>query len=237
MKRFPGHVLSRGRVSETRSERVRIAGPAGEIEALVELPADGSVDGAAPARFGVVCHPHPLYGGTLDNKVVYTLARAFVELGVPSIRFNFRGVGGSAGRYDDGRGETADALAVIAYGRDRWPGAALWLAGFSFGGAIALRAAAQSQSERLVAVAPGVTRIAMEGVGSPGCPWLVVQGDADDVIEPPAVLAWVSRQTSPPVLRVLPGAGHFFHGRLHDLRATVVEFLGPPKEPRPTASQ
>jgi hypothetical protein len=230
MKRFPGHVLSRGRVSETRSERVRIAGPAGEIEALVELPADGSVDGAAPARFGVVCHPHPLYGGTLDNKVVYTLARAFVELGVPSIRFNFRGVGGSAGRYDDGRGETADALAVIAYGRDRWPGAALWLAGFSFGGAIALRAAAQSQSERLVAVAPGVTRIAMEGVGSPGCPWLVVQGDADDVIEPPAVLAWVSRQTSPPVLQVLPGAGHFFHGRLHELREAVLDFLVAQKE-------
>jgi hypothetical protein len=213
-----------------RSERVRIAGPAGEIEALVELPADGSVDGAAPARFGVVCHPHPLYGGTLDNKVVYTLARAFVELGVPSIRFNFRGVGASAGRYDDGRGETADALAVIAYGRDRWPGAALWLAGFSFGGAIALRAAAQSQSERLVAVAPGVTRIAMEGVGSPGCPWLVVQGDADDVIEPPAVLAWVSRQTSPPVLRVLPGAGHFFHGRLHELREAVLDFLASQKE-------
>lgn len=209
-----------------RSERVRIAGPAGEIEALVELPADGSVDGAAPARFGVVCHPHPLYGGTLDNKVVYMLARAFVELGVPGIRFNFRGVGGSAGRYDDGRGETADALAVIAYGRDRWPGAALWLAGFSFGGAIALRAAAQSQPERLVAVAPGVTRIAMEGVGSPGCPWLVVQGDADDVIEPPAVLAWVSRQTPPPVVRVLPDAGHFFHGRLHELRATVLDFLG-----------
>lgn len=209
-----------------RSERVRIAGPAGEIETLVELPADGPVDGAAPARFAVVCHPHPLYGGTLDNKVVYTLARAFVELGVPSIRFNFRGVGGSAGRYDDGRGETEDALAVIAYGRDRWPGAAPWLAGFSFGGAIALRAAAQSQPERLVAVAPGVTRIAMEGVGSPGCPWLVVQGDADDVIEPPAVLAWASRQTPPPVVRVLPGAGHFFHGRLHDLRATVLEFLG-----------
>ena len=208
-----------------RQERVRIAGPAGEIEALVELPADGSGNGTATARFGVVCHPHPLHGGTLDNKVVYTLARAFVEVGVPSIRFNFRGVGGSAGRYDEGNGETADALAVIAYGRQRWRGAALWLAGFSFGGAIALRAAAQSQPERLVAVAPGVTRVAMEGVGSPACPWLLVQGDADDVIEPSAVLDWVRRQTSPPVERVLPGAGHFFHGRLHDLRAVVLEFL------------
>lgn len=213
-----------------RQERVRIAGAAGGIEALVELPAEGSVDGATAARFAVVCHPHPLYGGTLDNKVVYTLARAFVELGVPSIRFNFRGVGGSAGSYDEGRGETTDALAVIAYGRERWPGAALWLAGFSFGGAIALRAGAQSRPQRLVVVAPGVTRVAMDGVGSPGCPWLVVQGDADDVIEPPAVLDWASRQTAPAVVRVLPGAGHFFHGRLHDLRAVVLEFLRAPND-------
>src|SRR6185312_5511935 len=164
MKRFPGPVASRSRVSGTRAERVRLAGPAGDIEALVETSADMAADGGVAQRFGVVCHPHPLYGGTLDNKVVYTLARAFVELGVPSIRFNFRGVGGSAGGYDEGRGETADALAVIAYGRDRWPGAALWLAGFSFGGVIALRAAAPSKPQRLVAVAPGVTRVAMDGV-------------------------------------------------------------------------
>jgi len=219
-----------------RAERVRLPGPAGEIEALVEMPADAvtgaeqrAETGAAPARFGVVCHPHPLYGGTLDNKVVYTLARAFLELGVPSIRFNFRGVGGSSGSYDDGRGETADALAVIAYGRERWPGASLWLAGFSFGGAVAVRAAAQAGPERLVAVAPGITRVAMEGVGSPACPWLVVQGDADDVIEPAAVLDWAGRQSIAPAVRVLPGAGHFFHGRLHELRATVLDFLRAPK--------
>jgi len=89
-----------------------------------------------------------------------------------------------------------------------------------------LRAAPQSQPQRLVAVAPGVTRVSMEGVGSPGCPWLVVQGDADDVIEPPAVLEWANRQSSPPVIRVLAGAGHFFHGRLHELRAVVLDFLG-----------
>jgi len=216
-----------------RAERVRLAGPAGEIEALVETPADeGAAYGAAPARFGVVCHPHPLYGGTLDNKVVYTLARAFVELGVPTVRFNFRGVGGSAGSYDEGRGETADALAVIAYGRERWPGASLWLAGFSFGGAVAVRAAAQAGAERLVTVAPGITRVAVDGVDSPACPWLIVQGDADDVIEPAAVLEWAGRQSPAPVVRLLSGAGHFFHGRLHELRATVLEFLGPsPKAP------
>lgn len=206
-----------------RPERLSIAGPAGEIEALVEIPAAG--DAAAGVRFGVVCHPHPLYGGTLDNKVVYTLARAFVELGVPSIRFNFRGVGRSAGSYDDGRGETADALAVIAYGRERWPGASLWLAGFSFGGAIALRAAAEALPEALIAVAPGITRVAMTDVESPACPWLIVQGDADEVIEPAAVLDWAGRQSPAPTIRLFAGAGHFFHGRLHELRATVLDFL------------
>jgi alpha/beta superfamily hydrolase len=208
------------------AERLRLAGPAGEIEALVETPAGlHAGDAAAPARFAIVCHPHPLYGGTLDNKVVYTLARAFVELGAPSIRFNFRGVGASAGRYDEGRGETADALAVISHGRRRWPGAALWLAGFSFGGAVAVRAAAQAGPERLIAVAPGITRVAMEGVDSPACPWLIVQGDADDVIEPAAVRDWASRQSLAPTVRMLPGAGHFFHGRLHELREAVLDFL------------
>jgi uncharacterized protein len=219
-----------------RAERVTLTGPAGCIEALVEIGAAGerSDDSAAPAHFGVVCHPHPLYGGTLDNKVVYTLARAFVTLGVPAIRFNFRGVGASAGRHDEGRGETADVLSVIAYGRERWPGASLWLAGFSFGGAVALRAAAQARPARLAAVAPGITRVAMEGVGAPSCPWLIVQGDADDVIEPAAVLEWASRQSPPPAVFVLRGAGHFFHGRLHELRQVVLDFLG---EPHPTASE
>ncbi|MGH8199469.1 MAG: alpha/beta hydrolase [Steroidobacteraceae bacterium] len=209
-----------------RPERVRIAGPAGDIEALVEIPAAEVAPGSA--RFGVVCHPHSLYGGTLDNKVVHTLARAFVELAVPSIRFNFRGVGSSAGAYDEGRGETEDALAVIAYGRERWPGASLWLGGFSFGGAVAVRAAAQARPETLVTVAPGITRVAMTDVPSPACPWLIVQGDADDVIEPAAVRDWAAGQSPAPSLRLLPGAGHFFHGRLHELRSVVLDFLGPP---------
>ncbi|HJS89480.1 MAG TPA: alpha/beta fold hydrolase [Steroidobacteraceae bacterium] len=216
-----------------RTERVTIAGSAGDIEAIVESPAaERPAEGAAPlaehapvTRFGIVCHPHPLYGGTLDNKVVYTLARAFVELGVPTIRFNFRGVGASSGRFDQGFGETADVLDVIAYGRERWPSASLWLAGFSFGGAVAVRAAAQARPERLVVVAPGITRVALDGVGSPPGPWLIIQGDADDVIEPAAVLEWAHRQTVPPAVRLLPGAGHFFHGRLHELRGVVLEYL------------
>jgi alpha/beta superfamily hydrolase len=206
------------------AERSLLPGPAGAIEALIETPA-ASAAGSLPASFGVVCHPHPLYGGTLDNKVAYTLARAFEELGAPVIRFNFRGVGRSEGQYDSGVGESQDTLAVIAHGRRRWPGAALWLAGFSFGGAVAVRVAARARPERLVTVAPGVTRVDMEGVPSPGCPWLIVQGDADDVIEPGEVLAWAAGQSPPPSLRMLPGAGHFFHGRLNELRGAVLEFL------------
>ncbi|HVS77903.1 MAG TPA: alpha/beta fold hydrolase [Steroidobacteraceae bacterium] len=217
-------------MSAPRAERVTIAGPAGAIEALVEIPAGDDGDAAVPTRFGVVCHPHPLYGGTLDNKVVYIVARAFNELGVPTIRFNFRGVGGSSGEHADGYGETADAMAVIAYGRERWPGAALWLGGFSFGGAVAVRAAMRAGAERLVTVAPGITRVAMEGIGSVGCPWLIVQGDADDVIEPAAVLAWARQQAPPrPAVRLLHGAGHFFHGRLNELRTVIVDFLSSQK--------
>ena len=203
-------------------EPVSIAGPAGALEALIETPLNDA--GASPTHFAVVCHPHPLYGGTLTNKVVYTLARAFQELGAPTIRFNFRGVGASQGAYDQGAGETQDALAVVAHGRQRWPDATLWLAGFSFGGAVAIRAAGHAKPERLIAVAPGVTILDV-GMVKPECPWLITQGDADDVIDPDYVRDWASKLTPRPQVRVLEGAGHFFHGRLHDLKAAVLEFM------------
>ena len=203
-------------------EPVSIAGPAGSLEALIETPQERA--GAGIPHFAVVCHPHPLYGGSLTNKVVYTLARAFQELGAPTIRFNFRGVGASQGTYDQGNGETQDALAVVAQGRQRWPDATLWLAGFSFGGAVAIRAAGHAKPERLIAVAPGVTILDV-GTVKPECPWLIAQGDADDVIDPGYVRDWASKLTPRPQLRVLEGAGHFFHGRLHDLKAAVLDFM------------
>ena len=111
------------------TERATIAGPVGSLEALLEIPA-----GADGSRVAVICHPHPVHGGTMTNKVVHMLAKACNERGVPALRFNFRGVGASAGRYDEGEGETQDALAAIDWALQRWPGAALWAAGFSFGG-------------------------------------------------------------------------------------------------------
>jgi len=218
-----------------RAERVMLEGPAGGLQALIETPASEAGEALTVPAFAVVCHPHPLYGGTLDNKVVYTVARAIEQLGVPAIRFNFRGVGASAGSYDEGRGESEDALAVVAFGRQRWPEAALWLAGFSFGGAVAARIAAETHAERVVLVAPGITRLERADFDAaraavPACPWLIVQGDADDVVPAPAVLEWArSRVPRPPVpapqLAVLPGAGHFFHGRLSELRDAVLAFL------------
>ena len=130
------------------------------------------------------------------------------------------------GTYDDGRGETQDALAVIAYGRKRWPGAALWLGGFSFGGSVAVWAAGEARPARLVAVAPGITKIGVTGAAAPACPWLIVQGDADEVVPPKIVLAWTRTLVPAPEVVVLPGAGHFFHGRINDLRETVVAFMG-----------
>jgi alpha/beta superfamily hydrolase len=198
-----------------------IDGPAGPLEARVEDPAPGT----APSVVGVVCHPHPLYGGTMQNKVVHTLARAMQELGAPTTRFNFRGVGGSAGRYDGGAGELEDALAVCAWARQRWNCQPLWLAGFSFGSAVVLQAATVVQPRSLVTVAPPVGRIIVSPVARPACPWLVVQGDRDELVDVVQVRRWVDEFVPAPRLVVLGEAEHFFHGRLGELRAAVLQFL------------
>jgi len=207
------------------AERTSLPGPAGALQALIETPVIEGPGLQAVSAFAVVCHPHPLYGGSMDNKVVYTVARALEQLGAAAIRFNFRGVGASAGSYDAGRGETADALAAVAYGRRRWPNAALWLAGFSFGGAVAVRAAGEAGPQRLIAVAPGITTITVTDAAPPACPWLIVHGDADEVVPLEAVRAWADTLSPAPQMRVLPGASHFFHGRLNELRDVVLAFM------------
>ncbi len=205
-----------------RREVLTLAGPAGQIEARLEFP-DGS---ESPRVFGVACHPHSLKGGTMDNKVTHTLARAMVECGAPAFRFNFRGVGASGGAFDRGRGEADDLAAVVEEGRRRFPGAALWLGGFSFGAFVALRAARQVAPEKLIAIAPPVVGYGLGDVDSPDCEWMLAQGDADDVVPPDAVLSWAAAQPRQPRLHVLAGAGHFFHGRLHELKPLLTGFLG-----------
>jgi uncharacterized protein len=205
--------------SPARGQPLTLAGPEGAIEALLETPQDRE-----PCAFGVICHPHPLYGGALENKVVHTLARSFQELGGATLRFNFRGVGKSAGRFAEGLGETADTLAVIQAGRARWPRMPLWLGGFSFGGAVALRAAVEARPHFLVTVAPAVTLINLSDIKMPDCPWLIVQGAEDELVDAKRVVEWAGSLAPSPQLRLLPGVGHLFHGRLRELNQVVVDF-------------
>jgi alpha/beta superfamily hydrolase len=197
-----------------------IPGPVGDLEALLETPPNGD-----NARVVVVCHPHPVYGGTMTNKVVHMLARSCNEFGVTALRFNYRGVGASRGRYDEGNGETQDTLAALDWAARRWPGAQLWVAGFSFGGAVAIRAAAQRDVQRLITVAPAVQRVAVDSNQLPRCPWLLVQGDHDELVDAGAVQQWVATLALAPTVALLPGVDHFFHGRLNQLRETVLQWL------------
>ncbi len=198
----------------THTQRQTVAGPGGAIECAIDAPT-GMSRGVA-----VVCHPHPQHGGTMDNKVVQTLARAFTQLGYTAVRFNFRGVGASAGAWAHGPGEIDDAMAVVA--ALRAPGLPLVLAGFSFGAYVASHAAARLAAggvaaERLVLVAPAASRFDMVPV-SPDT--LLIHGEADDVVPLAAVFDWARPQSLP--VTVIPGAGHFFHGQLTLLRSLVV---------------
>lgn len=207
-----------------RTTSTTAPGPVGELEVLIDEPAHGGARNVA-----LICHPHPLYGGTMTNKVVHILARACNDMGAVAVRFNFRGVGASAGAHDDGAGETQDTLAMLEWIEQRWPDAHIWLAGFSFGAAMALRAALQRAGagrpvRRLITVAPAL-RWLEQADASPGCPWLIVQGDQDELVDASAVTAWAKGLSRPPALKILPGVDHFFHGRLNDLRDAVKAWL------------
>jgi uncharacterized protein len=194
-----------------------LPGPAGLLEAATALPMP------ADARRGtaIICHPHSQHGGTMHNKVVTIVERSLRELGLATVTFNFRGVGESGGTYDDGRGETDDLLAVAGWVRQVRPDDALWLAGFSFGSYVAARAAAQLPLRQLISVAPPVNRWQFDNLAPPGCPWLVIQGESDDIVDPDAVYAFVAAQQPPPTLVRMPDTGHFFHRRLMDLRGVI----------------
>ncbi len=202
------------------AEKLFIDGPAGRLQAVLETPGE-----AAPVATAVVLHPHPQHGGTMHNKVAHTLARAFVRSGYAALRFNFRGTEDSEGEYDDGIGELDDALAAIDWMRARFPGQAMWLAGFSFGAAIGIRAAVESRPDGLISVAPAVYRFA-DGLDSqPVCPWLIVQGDEDELVEIDETTEWVDSLDPGPEFLVVPGAEHFFHGRLVELREAIMSFI------------
>ena len=207
--------------------RTRIEGAAGAIEVASAAP-------QAPRKVAVIAHPHPLFGGTMDNKVVTTLARALTEAGAAAVRFNFRGVGASEGAHDEGRGETDDMLRVVEHARAAFGELPLVLAGFSFGGAVAARASGRVDFAQLVLVAPGFRRITGQGIGAapdPNDPHLgapgrhthantvVVHGDHDETVPLADSIAWATPREVPVV--VVPGGEHFFHRKLHVLREIV----------------
>lgn len=215
----------------THTERLLLSGPAGTIEVARDVP--NSVPAGAPPRgVAVIAHPHPLFGGTMDNKVVQTLARAFVQAGWTALRFNFRGVGASSGTHDEGRGELQDLLAVVQQlappAQDGLPAQPLALAGFSFGAFVTSHALAALWPERRIAhvvlVGTATTRFAVAPVPPEAqLRTLVLHGESDDVVPLASVFDWARPQALP--VTVIPGVGHFFHGQLPLLKSLVLRHL------------
>ncbi len=195
------------------NERIEVDGPVGRIEVVITDP------GKERKGYAIIAHPHPLHGGTLDNKVVQTLAKAFHALGYAAVRFNFRGVGESDGEFDDGRGELEDLFAVERFANGRFGDIEKLLAGFSFGSSVAASAAEQLDPRYLVLIAPAVGRFPLGAVRKDT---LVVHGEEDVVVTLGDVLDWARPQQVPVV--VFPGTGHFFHGVLIELQNLILRF-------------
>jgi len=197
-----------------------LQGAAGDLQLQVDSPVQP--DTSKPVV--LLCHPHPLYGGSLQNKVIHMLARGFNDIGLITVRFNFRGVGKSQGEFDHGVGEADDLLTIADYLRQSID--KIWLVGFSFGAYVAARSYQAVQAERLLLVAPPVTLYDMNTINDIQIPWRVIQGSADEVIDPAAIKAWLDIQQQAPTLHWLPEASHFFHGRLNELREIAHEYRG-----------
>ena len=202
-----------------------IEGPAGRIEAILKEPA------APVTRVAVVCHPHPLFGGTMHNKVVYRIAKAFEKSGFATLRFNFRGTGRSHGAHDHGRGEQDDLRAAIKFVEEKYPDAAVWVAGFSFGSAVMLRAACGDGRVRaIVAAGVPVSKYDFSQVIDCPRPKLFVQGELDEFGAPADLERFVSGLQGPKKLEVIQGAGHFFDNRLPELEQVITDFIASVEE-------
>ncbi len=197
-------------------EKALVDGPRGKIEVDINDP------GASRRGIALIAHPHPLMGGTKDNKVVTTLARTLHALGNVTLRPNFRGVGDTEGAHDEGRGETDDLVAVARYAQERYGELPLTCAGFSFGSFVQTRVAKRVKPEKLILVAPAVNRFETAAVPAGT---LVIHGELDDVVPLKTVLDWARPQNLPVV--VVPGGEHFFHGRLHLLQQIVTQHCRP----------
>ncbi len=198
----------------------RFKGPQGGLETIIHR-----VDAAAAGSVAVICHPHPLHGGTMHNKVVTTLARTFQDLQIHSVRFNYRGVGQSAGEYGHVDGECDDLAAILLNVKRIFPDHGLLLAGFSFGAYIAYQAARQANPKCLISIAPAMAHMPYAIEDKLNCPWIIVQGEADEVIAPMPVYEFVEKSQSQPILLRFSETGHFFHGKLILLRQQLSKIL------------
>lgn len=198
-----------------------LPGPTGVLETVVLKP---EIESPSP-RLHIICHPHPLFGGTMHNKVITALAKTFHEAGDYSIRFNYRGVGKSEGIYDEAKGEVDDLLAIIAWGQLQFPELPIYLSGFSFGAYIALKGALHSTHgpniQKLLTVAPAIQHVYFPKAFSLNCPWVLIMGEKDELVPLDLVKRWVDQQSNPLNAIYLPDTGHFFHSKLILLKETV----------------
>ena len=189
-------------------------GPDGKLEALLAVPETENTHNA----IAVVCHPHPLYEGSLHNKITYMIAKTLIDHGIPTLRFNFRGVEKSEGSYANGNGEKNDLLSAIEKMHQMFPDKNLWLGGFSFGSCMALKVSHQQNAKQLFTVAPPVKADYFTDIITPECPWLLLQGLADEVVDAHDVLNWCHGLDSPPEIKAFADIGHYFHRRLPEIR-------------------
>lgn len=196
----------------TGENKVLLNGEAGTIEAIIHIP--DHFNSADVKAFAICCHPHPLFEGTMTNKVVHTLAKVMTTLGLLTVRFNFRGVGKSEGEHDKGIGETRDLISICEDLKTQFPDAQVWLAGFSFGSFVAANASAMVGADQLVTISPAVEHSEYGQITLPDCPWLVVMGEEDEVVSPAAVYNWVAQTQGRCELIRFPETGHFYHGKL-----------------------
>jgi alpha/beta superfamily hydrolase len=202
-----------------------LSGPAGALEVAVDPPSEADV--AVRPVIAVLCHPLPTEGGTMHNKVVTMAARSLRELGVTTVRFNFRGTGGSEGAFDHGEGELDDLRAVVAWVRETRADAMLWLGGFSFGAYVSLRGAEELRPSLLISIAPPAGRWDFDRIVLPTMPWLVIQGEDDEIVDPQAVYDWLEHSGASAELIRMPDTSHFFHRKLMDLRGAIKHGVQP----------
>lgn len=204
-----------------KETEIMVAGPAGNLQTVIVGPEHSTEMNA----IAIICHPHPLYGGTMQNKVVTTLVNTFKDLGLAVVRFNFRGVGKSEGQHDHAKGEIADLYAILHWVKQQCPTQKIWLAGFSFGSFIAASVATKENIEKLILVAPAVNHYDYTRLPEFSCPTYVVQGDQDEIVPAQEVYDWINHRKNPPQLIRFPTATHFFHGHLGKMREMLMEKL------------